>query len=102
VVDAGGPGVDSRDEGKHTGRNDLLIEAEHRFVTLQVAMAEERKRVTVDSSVQQSLKQSLPRMTPHRKNNGPNEATTHRRYDHATTSKHTTRGVRVRFWSQFN
>jgi len=25
VVDGGGPGVDSRDEGKHTGRNDLLF-----------------------------------------------------------------------------
>ena len=24
-VDGGGPGVDSRDEGKHTGRNDLLL-----------------------------------------------------------------------------
>jgi len=24
-VDAGEPGVDSRDEGKHTGRNDLLF-----------------------------------------------------------------------------
>ena len=24
-VDGGGPGVDSRDEGKHTGRNDLLF-----------------------------------------------------------------------------
>jgi len=26
VVDGGKPGVDSRDEGKHTGRNDLLFE----------------------------------------------------------------------------
>jgi len=25
VVDEGKPGVDSRDEGKHTGKNDLLI-----------------------------------------------------------------------------
>ena len=25
VVDGGEPGVDSRDEGKHTGRNDLLF-----------------------------------------------------------------------------
>jgi len=25
VVDGGEPGVDSRDEGKHTGRNDLLL-----------------------------------------------------------------------------
>ena len=25
VVDGGEPGVDSRDEGKHTGRNDLNI-----------------------------------------------------------------------------
>jgi len=25
VVDGGKPGVDSRDEGKHTGRNDLLF-----------------------------------------------------------------------------
>ena len=25
MVDGGGPGVDSRDEGKHTGRNDLLF-----------------------------------------------------------------------------
>ena len=25
MVDGGNPGVDSRDEGKHTGRNDLLI-----------------------------------------------------------------------------
>jgi len=24
-VDGGGPGVDSRDEGKHSGRNDLLF-----------------------------------------------------------------------------
>ena len=24
MVDGGEPGVDSRDEGKHTGRNDLL------------------------------------------------------------------------------
>ena len=79
-----------------------MIEAEHRFVTLQAAMAEERKRVTVASSVRQSLKQSLPRVTPHRKNNGPNGASTHRRYDQATTSEHTTRAIRVRFWSQFN
>jgi len=27
VVDGGEPGVDSRDEGKHTGRNDLLHHA---------------------------------------------------------------------------
>ena len=25
MVDGGEPGVDSRDEGKHTGRNDLLF-----------------------------------------------------------------------------
>ena len=25
MVDGGEPGVDSRDEGKHTGRNDLLL-----------------------------------------------------------------------------
>jgi len=25
VADGGEPGVDSRDEGKHTGRNDLLF-----------------------------------------------------------------------------
>jgi len=25
IVDGGKPGVDSRDEGKHTGRNDLLF-----------------------------------------------------------------------------
>jgi len=25
VIEAGKPGVDSRDEGKHTGRNDLLF-----------------------------------------------------------------------------
>ena len=25
MVDGGKPGVDSRDEGKHTGRNDLLF-----------------------------------------------------------------------------
>jgi len=25
AVDGGKPGVDSRDEGKHTGRNDLLF-----------------------------------------------------------------------------
>jgi len=25
LVDGGKPGVDSRDEGKHTGRNDLLF-----------------------------------------------------------------------------
>jgi len=25
VVDGGKPGVDSRDEGKHTGKNDLLF-----------------------------------------------------------------------------
>jgi len=25
VVDGGEPGVDSRDEGKHTGRNDLRV-----------------------------------------------------------------------------
>jgi len=25
VVDGGKPGVDSKDEGKHTGRNDLLF-----------------------------------------------------------------------------
>ena len=25
LVDGGEPGVDSRDEGKHTGRNDLLF-----------------------------------------------------------------------------
>ena len=25
MVDEGEPGVDSRDEGKHTGRNDLLF-----------------------------------------------------------------------------
>jgi len=28
VVDEGKPGVDSRDEGKHTGRNDLLFRKE--------------------------------------------------------------------------
>jgi len=25
MVDRGKPGVDSRDEGKHTGRNDVLL-----------------------------------------------------------------------------
>jgi len=25
VVDGGKPGVDSRDDGKHTGKNDLLL-----------------------------------------------------------------------------
>jgi len=28
VVDGGEPGVDSRDEGKHTGRNDADADAE--------------------------------------------------------------------------
>ena len=27
MVDGGEPGVDSRDEGKHTGRNDLLLQS---------------------------------------------------------------------------
>ena len=27
MVDGGEPGVDSRDEGKHTGRNDFVVEA---------------------------------------------------------------------------
>jgi len=35
VVDGGKPGVDSRDEGKHTGRNDLLfVETEKSFLVL--------------------------------------------------------------------
>jgi len=30
VVDGGKPGVDSRDKGEHTGRNDLLLSVIHR------------------------------------------------------------------------
>ena len=40
MVDGGEPGVDSRDEGKHTGRNDLL------FVEKMMWMGE--RRVTKD------------------------------------------------------
>jgi len=38
-VDGGEPGVDSRDEGKHTGRNDLL------FVKKMMWMDEEKTGV---------------------------------------------------------
>ena len=37
-VDGGEPGVDSRDEGKHTGRNDLL------FVEKMMWMGEHNQR----------------------------------------------------------
>jgi len=37
VVDGGEPGVDSRDEGKHTGRNDLLSVHSHRASVHQAA-----------------------------------------------------------------
>jgi len=33
VVDGGKPGVDSRDEGKHTGRNDLLFVKMYIFIS---------------------------------------------------------------------
>jgi len=33
VVDGGEPGVDSRDEGKHTGRNDLLLQMDYSAVS---------------------------------------------------------------------
>ena len=32
MVDGGKPGVDSRDEGKHTGRNDLLFVKMYIFI----------------------------------------------------------------------
>jgi len=34
MVDGGGPGVDSRDERKHTGRNDLLFVKKMLWVTI--------------------------------------------------------------------
>ena len=36
MVDGGEPGVDSRDEGKHTGRNDLLASLPYRLSPLGI------------------------------------------------------------------
>jgi len=36
VVDGGKPGVDSRDKGKHTGRNDLLFVEQMMWMDEQV------------------------------------------------------------------
>jgi len=49
VVDGGKPGVDSRDEGKHTGRNDLL------FVQKMVWMNERMFCAVVTSSSSSGL-----------------------------------------------
>jgi len=40
VVDGGEPGVDSRDEGKHTGRNDLLFGEKMMWMMLTTSQLE--------------------------------------------------------------
>jgi len=45
VVDGGEPGVDSRDEGKHTGRNDLLFECKEDDVDGRVSVTKDEERV---------------------------------------------------------
>jgi len=42
VVDRGKPGVDSRDDEKHTGRNDLLFVEKMMWMDEQVTKDEER------------------------------------------------------------
>jgi len=42
VVDRGKPGVDSRDDEKHTGRNDLLFIEKMMWMDEQVTKDEER------------------------------------------------------------
>jgi len=42
VVDRGKPGVDSRDDEKHTGRNDLLFVEKIMWMDEQVTKDEER------------------------------------------------------------
>ena len=42
MVDGGEPGVDSRDEGKHTGRNDLLFVKKDMWMPASVTKDEER------------------------------------------------------------
>ena len=49
MVDGGEPGVDSRDEGKHTGRNDLL------FVEKMMWMGEDEERVLRGGSTMMRL-----------------------------------------------
>ena len=41
MVDGGEPGVDSRDEGKHTGRNDLLYV--HTYIHTNLYSAKNRE-----------------------------------------------------------
>jgi len=52
VVDGGEPGVDSRDEGKHTGRNDLLFVEKMMWMGMWIAhmlLPKTRKRRNFDS-----------------------------------------------------
>ena len=42
MADGGEPGVDSRDEGKHTGRNDLLFVKKMMWMGESVTKDEER------------------------------------------------------------
>ena len=46
MVDGGKPGVDSRDEGKHIGRNDLL------FLKKMMLMDESARRLNCDEVMQ--------------------------------------------------
>ena len=48
MVDREKPGVDSRDEGKHTGRNDLLCyHHHHQFNTYECSMNNKNKTPTI-------------------------------------------------------